>query len=337
MKFLVVGLGSMGKRRVRNLLANDISPDDIFGLDIRQERCDEASDRYRILAHTSMMNVDLKDISVMVVSTPPDHHLSYARMAIDNDKHVFIEASVLAHGLAELADLADLKDLIVFPSCTMRYFTGPLKLEELIKSRAIGQIFAWQYQSGQYLPDWHPWEAISDFYVSKKDTGGCREIVPFEMVWLTKVFGPVRDLDARYAKLSILPVEIDDIYLVQTRHQDDIYGQMIVDVLSRTPIRHLRVTGSGGTIEWDDTNKVIRLFSAETRTWTDHFLNKGTLESNYINPEEPYIEEIRIFLECVRSGQQPTYTLRDDIEVLNLLNLAEESAKLGKRQHIMPI
>ena len=40
MKFLVVGLGSMGKRRVRNLLS--LGYDDILGYDLRKDRIDEA-------------------------------------------------------------------------------------------------------------------------------------------------------------------------------------------------------------------------------------------------------------------------------------------------------
>ena len=37
------------------------------------------------------------------------------------------------------------------------------------------------YHSGQYLPDWHPWESYKDFYVSNPATGARREIVPFEL------------------------------------------------------------------------------------------------------------------------------------------------------------
>ena len=46
MKVLVIGLGSMGKRRIRNLIANDIS--DIMGFDLREDRRDEALSLYNI-------------------------------------------------------------------------------------------------------------------------------------------------------------------------------------------------------------------------------------------------------------------------------------------------
>ena len=46
MRFLVIGLGSMGKRRVRNLRA--LGVDHIAGYDPREDRRVEASDNYGI-------------------------------------------------------------------------------------------------------------------------------------------------------------------------------------------------------------------------------------------------------------------------------------------------
>ena len=50
MRFLVIGLGSMGKRRIRCL--KYLGEKDIIGFDVRQERCDEATSRYGINAYT---------------------------------------------------------------------------------------------------------------------------------------------------------------------------------------------------------------------------------------------------------------------------------------------
>jgi predicted dehydrogenase len=119
--------------------------------------------------------------------------------------------------------------------------------------------------------------------------------------------------------------------MLQMRHDGGVLGQLIVDVLGRTAIRHLRVTGSDGTLEWDDGAKRIRVYRVATGQWEEESIGGGTVESRYINPEEPYIDEIRTFLDCARNGKQPSYTLRDDIKILNLLYAAEEADKSGKR------
>ena len=52
-KYLVIGLGSMGKRRVRCLLALGISNADIMGMDIREDRCIESKKKYGIHTYQS--------------------------------------------------------------------------------------------------------------------------------------------------------------------------------------------------------------------------------------------------------------------------------------------
>jgi len=331
LKFTVVGLGSMGKRRVRNLLANGVSVNHIKGVDCKPERASEASDKYGIQTYAELSDEIIKFSDAFIISTPPDQHLLYAKEAAENNIHMFIEASVLSEGLEELAAQVREKKLIAFPSCTMRFFPGPKKVNETITSGKIGKVLAWQYQSGQYLPDWHPWESIKDFYVSNPLTGGCREIVPFEMVWLEPVFGKVVDVDARHAKLSDMPAEIEDIYMLQLRHESGTLGQLIVDVLGRTAIRYLRVTGSKGTLEWDDSTKKVRVFSTNDNAWHEENFGEGTVESNYINPEEPYIEEIGNFIDCIASGKEPLYTLENDVDILNILYKAEKADNENKR------
>lgn len=331
LKVLQIGLGSMGKRRVRNMLANGVPKENIVGVDRRPDRIAEAAEKYGIATLGEASAADFDAANVVVISTSPDQHLPHAQLAARHGKHMFIEASVLDDGLAELAEEVKAKNIVAFPSCTMRFFEGPRRVAQLLAEGCIGKMLAWQYQSGQYLPDWHPWEAITDFYVSNPSTGACREIVPFEMVWLEPIFGKVVDIDGRHAKLSDLPALIDDIYMLQMCHETGILGQLIVDVLGRTAIRNLRVTGSEGTLEWDDGAKRIRVFRTATGQWQDETVGAGTVESRYINPEEPYIAEIRSFLDCVAAGRQPTYTLNDDIDILNLLYTAETANRTKAR------
>ena len=159
----------------------------------------------------------------------------------------------------------------------------------------MGKIYFWQYQSGQYLPDWHPWESYKDFYVSNPNTGGCREIVPFELIWLTDQFGEIIHIDSKKRSLKEFSKGLDDIYLLQIYHKTDVYGQLTVDILSRVPTRFLRITGSKGSLLWNDEEKIIKVFNIESKNWTTHKLDDSKIEKNYINSEIPYINEIKDF------------------------------------------
>jgi len=47
------------------------------------------------------------------------------------------------------------------------------------------------YHSGQYLPDWASPGRLPNLHVAKRTTGAGREIVPFELSWLTWLLGKV--------------------------------------------------------------------------------------------------------------------------------------------------
>lgn len=329
MKVLVVGLGSMGKRRVRNMLALGVT--DIQGFDVREDRRQEAAGKYGIRTTGDIDAAVAEKPDAIVISTPPDWHVVYALKAVSAGVPFFSEAGVPDAKLPELHARMRDTGVIGMPSSTMRFFQGPRRLKAIVRDGLIGRPQAWVYQSGQYLPDWHPWESIQSFYVSNPVTGACREIVPFELVWLVDVFGPVASVTAQRAKISDLPVTIDDIYQLQMRHQAGTFGQLTVDVLARTPVRHIRITGSEGVAEWDAMAKTIRVFRAADGDWAEEGLNAGNVETGYVNPEEPYIEEMREFVDCVTRKRQPSFAYADDQAVLDVLVAAERSADEGVR------
>jgi len=334
MKVLIVGLGSMGKRRVRNLKA--LGVEQISGFDIREDRRNDASSLYGIPTFGNFEDAIAQGPDAIVISLPPDLHVEYAHKAIDARVPFFTEASVVPEGMAQMVDRLRASHVLGVPSCTMRYFPGPKLLKRTMNSGVVGRPLAWTYQSGQYLPDWHPWERMEAFYVSKRKTGGCREIVCFELVWLVEVFGGVRNVSCQRGKLSDLPVDIDDIYQLQLAHESGVFGQLTVDVLARPAVRLIRVTCTEGTIEWNAASKLVRTYSAREGSWVEEKLGAGTVENGYTNPEEPYIKEMDDFLGCVREYREPAYTFEQDCAVLSLLQSAETSSDLGVRIAFAP-
>jgi len=332
MKLAVVGLGSMGKRRLRNLSA--IGERDLAGFDPRADRRAEVGERHGIPTFDDFGRLMVWGPDALVISTPPDLHMTYALRAVEAGVPFFTEAGVPDERLPSLIGQLRAKGVVGVPSCTMRFYPGPKRLKSVIASGKIGRPLVWTHHSGQYLPDWHPWETPETFYVSKRDTGGCREIVAFELVWLTDVLGPVCSVSGQNAKISDLALDIDDVYQLQVRHESGAMGQLTVDVLARAPVRHCRVIGSEGTVEWDFTSKAIRLYTAGAGTWVQEALSTGTVEAGYVNPEEPYIEEMRAFVRAARREAPPIYTYEEDLAVLRVLLAAEESSRDAVRKAV---
>ena len=329
MKYLVVGLGSMGKRRVRNLQALGVK--DVAGFDTRPDRRLEAQEKYGIPVFESLdAAMQAFKPQAFVISTPPDLHMHYAYFAFEHGISCFIEASVVdADKIKLLSDKISDTQIVMAPSCTMRYFPGPKKVKELIRSNAIGRVLNVNYQTGQYLPDWHPWEKIEEFYVSKRETGAAREIVPFELTWLNDIFGVPKPLACVKAKLTDMNADIDDIYHCLLQYNDNVIANITVEVVSRPrACRDMRVLGSEGEIVLSADSNSVRYINTSMEEWKEFKFNAGTVESQYINPEEPYIAEMKDFVAAVIAKKQSLFpnSLDDDYMILQTLYSLEKLA-----------
>lgn len=320
----------MGKRRVRNLHA--LGHTDVAGYDPRKDRREEAATLYGVRTFTSHETALAQfKPDVLVISTGPRNHMDYALPAAAAGLHCFIEASVVdAERIAELIRRVRGTALVMAPSCTLRYYPGPKKVKELVQSGAIGKPLNINYQTGQYLSDWHPWENIRDFYVSDRETGGCREIVPFELTWLNDIFGDPEPLACVKAKQTDMNADIDDIYHVLLRYPGGTLLNLTVEVISRPKAtRELRVLGSEGELVFSGEENTVRHIRVGDADWTRTSLSVGTIQAGYINPEEPYIAEMADFVKAVEQANPSFFpnSLEDDVRVLTILSQLEQLSK----------
>jgi|APSaa5957512535_1039671.scaffolds.fasta_scaffold50106_2 predicted dehydrogenase len=331
MNFLVIGLGSMGKRRVRNLIA--LGCKHIAGFDIRKDRRSHVNDKYNIPIFDDFdLAIRKFNPDAFIISTPPDLHMKYAYYAFDKGIHCFIEGSVVdADKILELSKKLENTDIVIVPSCTMRFYSGPMKIKELVNNGVIGKPLNYNYQTGQYLPDWHPWEGIEEFYVSKTETGGCREIVPFELTWLNDIFGEPKPLACVKKKLTDMSAPIDDIYHCLLNHPNELIGNLTVEVISRPKAtREFRLIGSEGEIVFNGDDNMVKYINTSMDDWEEIYFETGTIEKQYINPEEPYIQEMSEFMSAITEKNSALFSnsLYDDYKILqNLYELERLSER----------
>lgn len=322
MRFLVVGLGSMGKRRVRNLLA--LKEKKVAGFDINPSRTTEANNKYDIKTFNNFEDA-VKEFQpdVFIISTPPNLHMQYAYFAKENNIHCFIEASVIdSEKILQLSKEISNSDLVIVPSTTMSYYPFPKTVKELVENGTVGKALNFNYQSGQYLPHWHPWERIEEFYVSNRDTGGCREIVPFELTWINSIFGDAKPLACVKRKLTDMNADIDDIYHCILEYDNGLIGNMTVEVISQPKaVREFRLIGTDGEIAYSADSNSLKYINSSMEEWKEISFDAGTIEQQYINPEEPYINEIKDFVNAVRNKNRTLFpnSLEEDYKILTTL------------------
>lgn len=322
MKFLIIGLGSMGKRRIRNL--QFLNAGEILGFDKKEEKRKEVEKIYNIKTFDNFEKALLYNPDALIISTPPNFHNEYIKLAIKNKKPAFVEASVIVEGLVDLNDLAQKNKVLVAPSCTFRFHPAIKIIKNLVKSGKYGEITNFIYYLGQYLPDWHPKENIKKFYVGKKETGGAREMVAFELTWLVDLIGFPKNIKGFFGKTLEMGVDINDTYAFSMDFGDK-YGSMLVDVVSRYATRSLLLNMEKGQIAWKWDEDFIKLYNANSKKWEKIYYKKSQAAKGYNKNirEDMYIEEIKYFIDALKEKKSFPNSLKEDIKVLELLNKIE--------------
>ncbi len=322
MKIVIFGLGSMGKRRARCLMA--MGEHEIYGYDVREDRVLEA----KTLGIQSMQQLEelpLSEAQAYLICTPPDNHEFYLMLALEYAKPTFVEASVLLGKLSEIDLAAKKAKLLIAPSCTMTFHPAIKQIKAWIDSGQYGKVSNFSYHCGQYLPDWHPWEKVSDFYVSNPSTGGAREIVPFELTWIVSAFGTPQNVSGFYGETIDVGAPIADSYAIALAFEK-VFGVMMVDVSARYGLRNLTLNFERAQVQWRWDENKIRLFDAQSKNWQEVMLAQGSAATGY-NPnihEKMYEDEMRAFLKAISTQSIFPNTLAKDIAILQLLQQIEK-------------
>lgn len=247
MRFLQVGLGSMGKRRIRCVQA--LRAGEVVGCDLRPDRREESERLYGIRTVDDFEAGVATDPDVVIISTPPHQHIEYALAVLEAGKPCFVEETVplRPEDLDPLVAAAEDCSVVAGPSCTMRFHPAVKQIKRSLASGEIGRVLSFSALCVSYLPDWHPWERVQDFYVCSRASGGGREMVTFEMDWLEWLFGRATAVAAEVGKRSDIPADIDDTFQILCRFSGGTCGCLTVSVTWRVPARVVEICGSDGS------------------------------------------------------------------------------------------
>ncbi len=302
MKLIVIGLGSMGKRRIRLLSEHeDIK---IFGIDSQDSRCEEVKEKFGLKCFKSIEEACTDEhIEAAVISTSPLSHAAIIKECLNRNLHVFTEINLVQDGYDEIIRTAKNKNLVLFLSSTPLYKKEIKKVIERVRLQKCP--LSYIYHKGQYLPDWHPWESYNNYFIGNPKTNGCREIFAIELPWLTTAFGPIKSIHAIKSKNTNLNITYNDDYLVIIEHENGNKGVLAVDVVSRKPYRHLDIYGEQFQMSWDGTADSLYEYNIDDKEDLNYTFEDASEHiegyAAYIT-ENPYREELNSFLKKIKDS-----------------------------------
>jgi predicted dehydrogenase len=121
MNAVVIGLGSMGKRRIR--LIKKLDPTiNVVGVDISAERRATCETEWNIMTCDSLESVlDKNKPDYAFICTSPLSHSMIIKECLQAGMHVFCELNLVSDGYKENMNLARDKNLVLFLSSTFMY------------------------------------------------------------------------------------------------------------------------------------------------------------------------------------------------------------------------
>jgi UDP-2-acetamido-3-amino-2,3-dideoxy-glucuronate N-acetyltransferase len=314
----VVGVGYWGKNLVRNF----------YELGALSALCDAAvsvesnySKQYPGVKFYREFQQVLSDPSITAVAlaTPAVTHYEMAKAALEAGKDVLVEKPLavdVKHG-EELVKLADAKGRILMVGHILRYHPAILKLQELIRTGALGKI--------NYL------------YSNRLNIGKIR--TEENILWS---FAP-HDISVMLSLLNEMPTRVScqggawlnqgvaDVTLSHFDFPSGVQAHIFVSWLHPVKEQKLVVVGSDKMAVFDDTAEHKLVLYPHKVEWKNRIPTavKADAEVVALDPREPLKAECQHFLDCVEFRSSPISNGAEGLRVLKVLDACQRAISNG--------
>ena len=337
MKILIAGLGSIGRRHFRNLIA--LGEKDIVLLRTRKATLpDDELSGYPVETDLNEA-LEKHSLDAVIVANPTSMHLDVAIPAAEAGCHILLEKPV-SHSMDRLdvlqkaAQKSGSKILVGFQ---FRYHPTLNKARELIQSGALGKALTVHAHWGEYLPQWHPWEDYRQSYAARADLGGGVIVtLTHPLDYLRHLLGDVESLWSFNGHISPLEIDVEDVAEIGLNFANGAIGGVHVNYFQRPPVHRLEIVSTNGTLRWDNADGILHLFRMPASFGSFSDQPPAPVTESFSPPEgfernQLFVAQTRHFLEIVRGEKEPVCSLEDGIMALRLALAAYESQKTGHK------
>ena len=327
MRFVVIGNGSMGKRRISHL--KTLRAGTVFGYDVRKDRREEAESKFAIPTIKSVDELIKNNPDAVFICTPPAEHMFYIKLAIKNKWHFMCENPIW-HRLQDADEICrsvKANHLIANVSCNLRFHKSIIKMREIIKSNLIGNVLSGWVEIGEWLPDWHPWEPYTDYYPAHSNRGGGLDSI-CDLDWIIDLFGKVERIACMADKKTGLDIDTNDIILMTLKFYNGPIINLHSDMVQRSYTHDAKFIGQEGTVIWRCSERAVYLYTVTNKKWSifkEPYKRQGKEWA-----ESMYLEDTRHFLKCLKGKAKPLNTIEDNMYALSIVLGALNSSKKNK-------
>jgi len=317
----IVGLGTMGRQHAE---AYRQMPDVQLSVvyDHHRDRA-EAFAREFGTAVARDWDDFFNQCEIVDICTPTYRHTEYALAAIQAGKAVVCEKP-LARTIEECEQIVEAvhrHSALFMPAHVLRFFPEYRTAHQMVKAGTLGTVAAVRMRRGGDFP-----RTKSDWYADYEKSGGIiMDLIIHDLDWVRWTLGEVERV---YAKsLTFRQVEHLDYTLVTLRLRNGAVAHIEGTWCDPGGFRvAFEICGDAGMLEYDSAQMVALRIARRA----EEGQGGGVEVPESPAVANPYYLELRHFIECYRTGQQPEITVEDGMEAVRLTLAAIESARTGQ-------
>jgi predicted dehydrogenase len=312
MKFLIAGLGSIGRRHLRNLLA--LGERDIVLYRTGKSTLPDDELQGFVTETDLAAALDHKPDAV-IVANPTAFHLDVSIPAAEVGCHLLIEKPVSHNleGIDRLQSAVARSGVRVLVGYQFRFHPGLIAIQRWLQEGRIGKPLYARAHWGEYLPDWHPWEDYQASYAAQSQLGGGVLLtLSHPLDYLRWLFGEPAQVWGWIGQQGELELDVEDTAELGIRFTDETLAGVHLDYLQRPPDHYLFIEGTDGSCRWSNSDGRSHLYDVEMKSWI------GDSRKKEFERNQMFLAEMEHFIQLVDGKVDSRCTLEDGIAVLEL-------------------
>ncbi|HYB94434.1 MAG TPA: Gfo/Idh/MocA family oxidoreductase [Vicinamibacterales bacterium] len=267
MKVLVIGLGSIGQRHVRNIRARFGTAIDILAYRVRGDSRviteqmgiggHDVEGHYGVRRFQHLRDALAEQPHAAFICNPTSMHVATALECAQAGCHLFIEKplSDSMTGVEQLAQLVAARGVAATVGYQQRFHPALVRVRELLDDGAIGRINEVHAEFGEYLPDAHPYEDYRESYAARAALGGGVILCySHEVDYLCWLFGQPTSIDTTVGRSGQLEIDVEDTAHSTFRFEwrgAPFEARLKLSFLTRPAKRSCFIVGDRGSIALD--------------------------------------------------------------------------------------
>ncbi len=319
LQIAIVGSGSWGLNHVKTAV-QELGGENVWVCDSRPE----AESKVKVISDKVNFTTDYElilnnsYITGVIIATPAETHHALAKRALEKAKHTLVEKPITLNSedARDLIATAKRMDRRLMVGHVLLFHPAVVKLKKMVTDGRIGKL--------QYI------------YSNRLNLGAIRteenslwSFAPHD-ISILQLLIEKRPLSVEAKGGAFVQTHVEDTTLTYLNYPDGIHAHIFVSWLHPFKEQRLVVIGDEGMLVFEDTLKTDKLkFYKKGFTHVNGKIEKFDVdfESVEFGAGQPLAEEHKHFYECIKHNRKPLTDGEHALEVLEILEQAQERLK----------